>query len=91
MKTRYHITLTNTDHLFYLRMTSKKWKNYPDNDNWKPGMRPTVAMTDVEEELANRLFLQKRQENLKKLIAHDMTQFEKELNALGKGFYVERI
>ena len=54
-------------------------------------MRPTVAMTDVEEELANRLFLQKRQENLKLLIAYDMSLYEKELNAQGKGFYVERL
>lgn len=72
-------------------MASKKWKNYPDNDNWTPGARPTAAMTSVEEDLANRLFLDNRRKELKKLIALDMITFEKELQALGKGFYVERL
>ena len=46
--------------LILSRMTGKKWKNYADNDNWKPGMRPTFGMTEVEENLANRMFLQVR-------------------------------
>jgi hypothetical protein len=70
---------------------TKKYKMKEDRDNWEAGDRPTLDMNKEEMQLATRLFLEKRQRNLKELIENEFQRWEKELEQLGLAFSVERL
>jgi hypothetical protein len=74
-----HVRLVKKDYLLQTR------------EDWKLGDRPTINMNSEEERYAIKIFLEKRQNNLRDLIKEDESLWEKELKSQDMAFFVERL